>query len=214
MHLLEPDLQQGEMAKPINAVIAGCSGGFLQCFLLVPSDVIKCTMQAQESSIVAGQKSPSNAFVGTWYCARDIYRTEGIKGFYRGFGATVARECPSIGGYFFSYRALKDMFNKIEGTEQPSTKAILISGGCAGAVSWTVVYPLDVIKTNLQIRPVEEAKNAEGVITNWSMTKYLYRKYGYRVFTRGLGTTVLRAFPVNASTFFFYEKLKEYCHFT
>lgn len=213
MHLLEPNLKPGEMCKGHNAVIAGCAGGLLQCVLLVPSDVIKCTMQAHEVNPKIPNTVPENAFVSTWKCMKEIYRTEGVRGFYKGFGATVLRECPSIGLYFFSYKTMKESFRKIEGTEVPSTKSILISGGVAGAVSWTVVYPMDVIKTNMQITPVEEAKNKDGKITGVSMTKYLYRKYGWRTFFRGIGTTVLRAFPVNASTFFVYERLKEIYHF-
>ena len=211
MHLLEPDLKPGDMGSSFNTALAGCCGGVLQCFLLVPSDVVKCTMQAESAAFATkGQ----NAFVQTWNCMKHVHRTEGFRGFYKGFGATILRECPSIGGYFFSYRSMKEFFRKMEGRETHSTWSILVSGGVAGAISWTVVYPMDVIKTNLQITPVKEAMNSQGKITNWSMTKYLYNTYGWRIFTRGLGTTVLRAFPVNASTFFCYEKLKEHFHFT
>jgi solute carrier family 25 carnitine/acylcarnitine transporter 20/29 len=218
MRILEPDLKQGQMGSVFNTVIAGCCGGVLQCILLVPSDVIKCTMQADAPP--AGVANPSNAhksnaFLQTWNCMQGIYRAEGFRGFYKGFGATILRECPSIGGYFFSYKYLKEVIRTLEGTEAPSSWSILISGGFAGAISWTCVYPMDVIKTNLQIAPLDtKAVNSKGKLTNLSMAKYLYKTHGYRVFTRGLGTTVLRAFPVNASTFYFYEKLKEIYHFT
>jgi solute carrier family 25 carnitine/acylcarnitine transporter 20/29 len=215
MHLLQPDLKQGEMGTVQNTLIAGCFGGFLQCVMLVPVDVIKCNMQAEnipvaKFTVTGGAIPAGNAFTDTWKCMKSVYRLEGMKGFFKGFNATVARECPSIGGYFFSYKWMKDFFTKLEKRETPSTKAILISGGIAGAVSWTCVYPFDVIKTNIQIATGQKAMNKKGKITMLSMGKYLYRQHGASVFTRGLGATVIRAFPVNASTFYVYERLKEY----
>lgn len=232
MHLLQPDLKPGEMGTSRNTILAGCAGGILQCVLLVPSDVVKCVMQAEEVSTTAVTSTnirptgsagaaattaaikevEKNAFVRTYECIQKIYRAEGLRGFYKGLGMTVMREAPSIGFYFFVYRSTKEIFTEMEGRPKanPSTAAILASGGIAGAASWSVVYPFDVIKTNMQIAPLE----ANGkVIGAWDMTKRLYKNYGSKVFFRGLGTTVFRAFPVNASTFFVYEKLKEIYHF-
>ena len=39
------------------------------------------------------------------------------------------------------------------------------------------------------------------------MAKILFRKHGLKVFVRGLEVTLLRAFPVNACTFYVYENL-------
>ena len=91
------------------------------------------------------------------------------------------------------------------------------------------VYPVDVIKTNLQLHSGGEG-GPTGMV---SMTRYLYQKNGLGAFSKGLGgwlciaslllyfywftlhhiilnagPTLLRAFPVNASVFFFYEELK------
>jgi solute carrier family 25 carnitine/acylcarnitine transporter 20/29 len=212
MHVLQPDLKPGEMGTIPNTILAGCSGGFLQCTVLVPIEVVKCTMQANQPTTTLPPQKSSNMLLDTWHCIRTIYRAEGIRGFYKGFTATVSRECPSFGPYFLSYRQTKEFCKQLEGTETPSTASILFSGGVAGAVSWGCIYPFDVIKTNLQINttPIKEAMNTKGETTVFSMAKYLYRKHGMRVFFNGLGITLVRAFPVNASTFYVYEKLKEH----
>lgn len=207
MRFLEPDLKRGETGRPINTVLAGCSGGLLQCVALVPADVIKCTMQAEETTAanIASHKN-SNAFHQTFLCMRKVYQQEGIAGFYKGFTATALREVPSIGMYFFSYKLVRDTLTQMQGLKEASTSAILFAGGLAGALSWTVVYPFDVIKTNIQIAEA-------GTKTSFSyIAKDLYRKHGSSVFFRGLGATVFRAFPVNGATFFFYERIKDFLH--
>ncbi len=216
MRFLEPNLKRGETGTPMNTLIAGSSGGLLQCIGLVPAEVIKCTMQAEETTIMnSSQKQSTNAFQQTLNCMKKIYLQEGIKGFYKGFYATALREVPSIGMYFYSYKSSRDLFTKLQGLTEPSTMTILVSGGLAGALSWSVVYPFDVIKTNIQITDNSSNSSNSSSSRNISfiqMTKDLYQRHGMKVFFRGLGATVFRAFPVNGATFFFYERIKDILH--
>lgn len=213
MRFLEPNLKRGETGTPLNTLIAGSSGGLLQCIGLVPAEVIKCTMQAEETTLITTATKQSsltnNAFQQTFNCMKKIYLQEGIKGFYKGFYATALREVPSIGMYFYSYKSSRDLFTKLQGLSEPSTMTILVSGGLAGALSWSVVYPFDVIKTNIQITDNSSSGRNMSFI---QMTKDLYTRHGMRVFFRGLGATVFRAFPVNGATFFFYERIKDLLH--
>ena len=87
----------------------------------------------------------------------------------------------------------------MQGLKEPSTSAILLSGGLAGALSWTVVYPFDVIKTYMQISGTGDATAATYKdLSIWQVAQKLYRNHGMGAFFRGLGATVARAFPVNA----------------
>ena len=81
----------------------------------------------------------------------------------------------------------------------------MFAGGCAGATSWLVVYPFDVIKTTIQTGTSTTSGSSTSFV---AVTKRLYAQNGMSVFFRGLGTTIARAFPVNAITFFGYEKFK------
>lgn len=202
--VLEPNLKPGEIGSPINTYLAGMAGGVLQCIALVPSEVIKCSMQTQSISNTSFQQGE---FQRTASCIRNIYRHEGIFGLYRGWNATVLREAPSIGMYFFTYKFCKEALTEMQGLKEANNGAIMLAGGVAGAMSWSLVYPFDVIKTNIQ--SVQTSGENRTII---GTAKSLYRRYGYSIFFRGLGTTVVRAFPVNASTFFCYEKLKHVLH--
>ena len=148
--ILEPNLQPGEVASPVNSFLAGSAGGLLQCVILVPSEVIKCTMQAGSIPSIANS---SGAFAPTIETIRYIQRTEGIRGLYKGLGVTCLREIPAIGIYFFSYKNIRSKLHSWQGgtaATEVSTPATMVAGAVAGALSWLLLYPIDVIKTNMQ----------------------------------------------------------------
>lgn len=100
-----------------------------------------------------------------------------IKGpLFKGFLPTVARDIIYTGFYFKIYETMRKEFNTP------------ISGGIAGAVSWTIVYPLDVIKTTIQ-----------------TDRKILWN---YKFMTNGITFCILRALPLHAIIFYTYETVK------
>lgn len=100
LRYLEPDMKfQSEMSSKtvMHVFLAGSFGGLLQCAVLVPADLIKCKLQVD---LAHGKRTYS----GNLDCIRQIYRSEGIGGFYKGLGVTALREVPAFGVYFFVYR--------------------------------------------------------------------------------------------------------------
>lgn len=195
--------QKNELGDPSNVFFAGMVGGFTQCCILVPTDRIKCTLQATESNGAGG-------FKGTFSCIRNIWRAEGVAGFYRGFLSTALREVPAFGTYFATYNySLSQLDPTCGPSKQPSTVAILISGGLAGSLSWMSIYPIDVIKSNIQVGH-GDSYLGKGMIAT---ARELHRRHGWGIFRRGLGVTMLRAFPVNAAVFYFYELFRSHLEF-
>lgn len=70
-----------------------------------------------------------------------------------------------------------------------------MAGGMAGVFSWIVTFPIDVVKTRLQS---DVAGKYSGAIDCFKKT---YAAEGHKAFSRGLVSTILRAFPTNAATF-------------
>lgn len=70
-----------------------------------------------------------------------------------------------------------------------------MAGGLAGVMSWIVTFPIDVVKTRLQS---DVSGKYSGAI---DCLKKTYQAEGYSAFSRGLVSTVIRAFPTNAATF-------------
>ncbi|KAI8983846.1 mitochondrial carrier domain-containing protein [Pilobolus umbonatus] len=80
----------------------------------------------------------------------------------------------------------------------------LIAGGVAGAVSRTVVSPMERMKILFQVQgPDMPAYN--GV---WSTLVKMWKEEGFKGFMRGNGTNVIRMIPYSASQFASYEQFK------
>lgn len=211
MKFLEPNLKPNETGKPWNTFIAGSCGGFIQCFVLVPSDVIKCHLQVDNIANHGNSINTTQKYNGMIDCASKIYSSQGLKGLYKGFDATVLREIPSIGTYFSIYRYTKEFLTP--SGQESSSLVTMFSGALAGSCSWGIVYPLDVIKSNMQVDMESSLSKPKHVLqrpqTSLQMAKYLYSKHGIKIFFNGFGTTVTRAIPVNATTFYFYEYFRK-----
>ncbi|RIB05760.1 mitochondrial carrier domain-containing protein, partial [Gigaspora rosea] len=133
-------------------------------------------------------------------CIKKIYSSYGIRGIYKGQMITMAREFQGYGTYFFLYELLKRTEGK--GREIESWKTYLY-GALAGYGMWLVIYPIDLLKSKLQMDgftpQTRKYKNALDCFTR------TYKYEGLRGFFKGFGTVMLRAGPVNASTFMAYE---------
>lgn len=84
---------------------------------------------------------------------------------------------------------------------QPSSANIvygLCAGGLAGVFSWLATYPLDVIKTCIQADDTKHPKY-NGYM---DCIRKGYHSNGLRFFFRGLPSTMIRTFPMNAACFF------------
>ena len=201
----------------ISVFLSGSFGGLLKCVVLVPTDLIKCKMQVDQAGYGKHRK-----YSGAFDCASQVYSREGLSGLYRGFGVTTLREVPAFGLYFFVYRYSLDCLNRFS-TSMRHNKPIkapesagpglttFIAGGLAGSVAWICIYPFDVIKSHIQVSTAGCASSTQGTgdATIYQTATQLYQKHGIKAFTRGLGVTIARAFPVNASMLFTHEFLKE-----
>lgn len=93
------------------------------------------------------------------------------------------------------------------GNEQQQNKelpwfASAIAGGLTGALTWAVVYPFDVIKTQIQTAPVNTPQHERTIA---AVTAKIVKEHGWKRLFRGLSVTCLRAFPVNGIIFPVYE---------
>jgi len=176
---------------------AGVCAGVAQAFICSPVELAKTRLQIQADALSAGTISKAT-YSGPLDCLRQMYRSEGIKGVFRGQLITIAREIPAFGTYFLSYEW---MVRKMQRHNcEPSTGAILFAGGMAGCMSWLVSYPVDVIKSRLQSDGAfGAARRYTGVV---DCLRISVHEEGFRVLSRGLSSTLLRAFPTNAATFF------------
>lgn len=142
----------------------------------------------------------------------DIFQTQGINGFFRGFGATCLRDAPYAGLYISSYEQLKSVLPKIlnlnEAADGRNTKELdhLSSGiinstsAVIAAISATVITaPFDTIKTRMQL--------SSQVYKTFTQTTIKLYKESFFHFFNGLSLRLLRKAGSAAIAWCIYEEL-------
>jgi len=194
-------------ASARNALAGACASMSSLC-VVVPSEVISQQLMVQE-----GQH---DRFSGTRSAMRAIYQQEGIRGFYRGWGATVCVYAPNSCIWWSSYGAIKPnlqrMYNwLVDGNSPPSGGAQFLieglSGSCSGVIASTLTNPIDVAKTRIQI--LDEASNS-GPRRLIPMMRHLYNESGWRAFTRGLTARIFNSIQVSFLLIVGYEQIKRW----
>ena len=179
---------------PTNQFLAGAAAGAIQCVICCPMELAKTRMQMQGTG---EKKSSRKLYKNSMDCLARIYKKEGVRGVNRGMVTTLIRETPGFGVYFLAYDVLTRRLG-CEPDDRYMIPKLLFAGGMAGIASWISTYPVDVIKSRLQADGVGGVNQYSSIV---DCVRQSIRKEGYMVFTRGLTSTLLRAFPVNAATF-------------
>lgn len=170
--------------------VAGVGAGIFQATALAPIENIKIRLQVQTHTIT---------YRGPLDCAQQLYRNHGMRGIYKGYGATLNRDSWSYGIYFATYEAMKRHF---QGESLAATPLqMFLAGGLAGIVSWLPIYPIDVIKTRIQEDDLANSKY-KGILDCYRQS---LQRDGWRIFFRGLSPTLLRTFIVSGANFLVYE---------
>ncbi|XP_063079461.1 mitochondrial basic amino acids transporter [Engraulis encrasicolus] len=180
---------------PLNQFAAGAAAGAIQCVICCPMELAKTRMQMQGTG--EKKKSARKVYKNSLDCLRRIYAREGVRGVNRGMVTTLVRETPGFGVYFLAYDVLTRQIG-CEPDDPYMIPKLLFCGGMSGICSWISTYPVDVIKSRLQADGVGGVYRYSSIM---DCIRQSVAREGWMVFTRGLTSTLLRAFPVNAATF-------------
>ncbi|KAF8527332.1 mitochondrial carrier domain-containing protein [Gautieria morchelliformis] len=127
---------------PVTHVISASVAEVAACVIRVPTEVIKT--RSQTSTYGKGAMSSLTA-------ARRTLEADGLRGFYRGFGITVAREIPFTSIQFPLYELLKMQLARYLHRKTLYAHEAAVCGSIAGGVAAAVTTPLDVLKTRVML---------------------------------------------------------------
>lgn len=127
---------------PISHALAGATAEVTSCLIRVPTEVIKTRAQTATFG-----KSPLPSFIA----AQRTFEAEGLRGFYRGFGITVARDLPYTIIELPLYEFLKIRLAQYLNRDQLNPFEAALCGSLAGGLAAAVTTPLDVLKTRVML---------------------------------------------------------------
>jgi hypothetical protein len=171
--------------RTIDEALLGSAAAVFSASAITPAEVIKCRLQSDH-----GAKS-----VGVINCIQSVVRKNGWLGLTAGLPAVLLRDIPFnfffFGSYDFYTTKMIDM-GSLDSKRELHPLAVLTAGGAAGATGWGIVFPVDVIKSRMQIGNNVGFRAAAQAV--WAQE-------GLRGFYRGWSAAVLRSFPANGFLF-------------
>ncbi|KAF9650953.1 mitochondrial carrier [Thelephora ganbajun] len=189
----------GELSLPQTA-LAGAMAGAANAILASPVEMFKVRMQGQYGS-------PSDQRLSAVF--REMWSEWGFrKGVMRGYWVTVAREIPAYAGFYTAYEFSKRKFAKKYGEQLP-VWALLASGATGGVSYWLACYPLDVVKSRVQLRKTPPVGTPVQYIAH-ELKEIVVESRSFSGLFRGLTPSLLRSIPAAASTFAAFEIAREY----
>ena len=165
----------------------GLAGGVARAsigFVMMPLTVLKVRMESSMTAKLSSLQVTSN-----------LYRIEGVRGFFRGYLATMARDAPHAAIYVSTYHRVKKRMMKI-GYKSSSLINSAVAGLVAGVAASTATHPFDVLKTHVQLG-VGNVCNSRG------FSAPPFPKW--RVLWQGYGTRLTRKTLSSALTWTVYE---------
>lgn len=189
-----------------NHSLTGAVAGTAQGFICSPMELIKLRLQVQTNptEIFHWTTSRNNGRVYSdpWDAIKKIMKQGGIRGIFKGLELTLIREFPAFATYFATYEYMCKMYVRKNGNgttiDDLSPLALCLSGGISGITAWIVTYPVDVVKSRVQVDGMFGHRAYSSI---WDcVVKSSKEPEGLMVFWKGLNSTMVRGFAVNAAT--------------
>lgn len=189
--------KQARLSDLQNAAAGSLASAFAS-LTLCPTELVKCRLQTMYEMEVSGKIVKSHNTV--WSVVRGILRKDGPLGFYRGLSSTLVQEVPGYFFFFGGYEVSRSFFASGRSKDELGPVPLMISGGIAGICLWLVIYPVDCIKSRIQVLSMS-GKQARFIRTLLSVVE----SEGIAALYSGLTASMIRAFPANGSLVLAYE---------
>lgn len=175
-----------EPLTPFGNALAGALGGVFSNAVIYPLDTVKTRIQAdvgssQKAKAINAKEGKPTMKKGTSLTeglVAILKSKEGVKGLYRGFGASMVNTFSTQFAYFYWYTVVRTLYvnrltkNKaVQGAVQLSTAIELLLGALAGGLAQIFTIPVSVIATRQQLGGGSDAAEKKNSATATSEPK-------------------------------------------
>ncbi|RLN92969.1 hypothetical protein BBJ28_00020327, partial [Nothophytophthora sp. Chile5] len=132
----------------------GAFASLISQTVVVPLDIVSQRMMLNgQGQDVRKTRERAKGFVAV---TKQVFRAEGIRGFYRGYFPSIATYAPSSSIWWGSYGLLVPMYYNLMKSWQtdPFWKQVAaqgLSGASAGIITGIITNPMDIVRTKAQV---------------------------------------------------------------
>uniref|UniRef100_A0A8B9IWD0 Mitochondrial ornithine transporter 1 n=1 Tax=Amazona collaria TaxID=241587 RepID=A0A8B9IWD0_9PSIT len=146
---LSPGSLQFLSHSDLQNAAAGSFASAFATLVLCPTELVKCRLQAMHEMQLSGKIIQGHNTV--WSVVKGVIQKDGPLGFYRGLSSTLLREVPGYFFFFGGYELSRTFFASGRSKDELGPIPLLLSGGFGGSCLWIAVYPVDCVKSRIQV---------------------------------------------------------------
>lgn len=134
----------GTISGPMTVVSGFLAGATESLLAVTPFESIK-------TQLIDDRKRAAPRMKGFLHGSALIFREQGVRGFFKGFVPTTARQAANSAVRFSSYTSLRQAAQSyVAPGEKLGTAATFAIGGMAGVITVYATQPIDTVKTRMQ----------------------------------------------------------------
>ncbi|KAK4490786.1 hypothetical protein RD792_001499 [Penstemon davidsonii] len=188
-----------------KSLVAGGVAGGLSRTAVAPLERLKILLQVQNPHSIK--------YNGTVQGLKYIWRTEGLRGLFKGNGTNCARIVPNSAVKFFSYEEASKrillIYRQQTGNEDAELTPLLRlgAGACAGIIAMSATYPMDMVRGRLTVQTDKSLTRYRGI---FHALRTVFVEEGPRALYKGWLPSVIGVVPYVGLNFAVYESLKDW----
>uniref|UniRef100_A0A069DS21 Putative mitochondrial carrier protein n=1 Tax=Panstrongylus megistus TaxID=65343 RepID=A0A069DS21_9HEMI len=204
-------LKQYDVSSSVKTLLSGGAASLVGQTIIVPFDVIsQHLMFLGLADCRNGGKmvinplgltvDPSRSkFRTTIDIAQIIYKTDGIRGFYRGYVASVCTYVPNSALWWTFYHFYQDQLYQIFPANVSHLLVQCFAGTLGGFTTTLITNPMDTIRARLQV---------ERTNSFFKTLRGLWIEEGFWMFSKGLSARLVQSVCFSFSIILGYETIK------
>lgn len=183
-------------------LMAGSFAGAFAQTVIYPLEVLKVRLALRKTG----------EFTGIFKFAKEMFKAEGIKVFYKGYWPNLFGIIPYAGIDLAVYETLKGYWidRYVEENTNPSAWVLLGAGTFSSCCGQLAAYPLALVRTKLQSQAGVSSKLSlpREQTHTLGLFKYIYRTEGVRGLYRGLLPNFCKVAPAVSISYYVYERVR------
>nr|CAG4648028.1 EOG090X08ST [Moina brachiata]SVE93098.1 EOG090X08ST [Moina brachiata] len=197
----------------VRALVGGGCASLVGQTIIVPVDVVSQRLMMMGQKVTDGvpnTSKPKNPTPGLSIRSRaqlaievtkGVYHKDGLRGFYRGYAASLFTYVPSSALWWSFYHFYQDHLHDYFPTWFPHLGIQCASAVLGGLTTTTLINPLDIVRARLQVQGLDSIRQT---------FRILWQEERFYMFAKGLTARLIMSTFYSFSIILGYESVKRW----